>query len=414
MIGTKIITRSNLTNLFHCEESECAERNGWSGPRDIRYHYTSTHPNHPALAEREQAMSCKRARDLNVVTEEALPRKRHRGDGGRAAMIPSAPDNSTAYDADSHVAVDDDDSESGSSYNPRDAKKTTSVTNQAQFYRSRTAVEPSDLRPLCLAVDRGVIICSRCNFGIQRRNIRTHLFKTHPDLRTFFPAQNVIDKALDDQKVPPALSEKIPPARVGEPPLPFIPVTFGWKCLSHHCVHATRMRDSLVTHIYRVHKGISSKTLVGRSYVQMVYTSSPKSFWAVNLDSVLLVDDEPLHQAAVEEALQLLVQDDEDGTIRSPPSDNHMTPFLADSGWAALCRGKDVKSLINMGQRALDDEGDDSAMFLQAAALVKRYFSVVIGEVKRFDYKAGCWINTPEGYVGLPYKNASMHLLICI
>ena len=364
--------------------------------------------------EQPQSISCKRAGDSSIPT--VLPRKHHRGDGNQPAVIyshRSTPDNAAAYDADA-CSSSGDDLESGSNYDLRDAKKAGCVTDQAQFYRSRTSVKPPALGPVCLVVDRGVIICCRCNFGIQRRNLRRHVFTTHPDLRQLLPSQEVIDTNLNNLEVLPALSEKIRPAMVDVPPLPFISVTVGWKCSSHGCVYAARALGTLMNHIYKVHKGVLSGALAKEAHVQMVYTS-PKSCWAVKLDSALLVDDEPLHQTAVEKALQLLTEVDEDGTIHAPASDNHMIPFLADSGWAALCMGKPVKSLINMGRRALDNNDSDNnsnTMFSQVSVLVKEYFSVVVGEVKRFDYKAGCWINTPEGFVSPPHKKSStdMHM----
>jgi hypothetical protein len=380
-VGTKKILRSDATKMFHCEEPECAQVKGWSIPREIQKHYSL---NHSALAKQEPTTTREAAKDLDAAAV-ALPRMRPRGHGTQLPMTDGA----------SPGGGPDPDSDSGSNYGG--ANMTGSILKRAQFFRSRTAIESSALSPVGLVVDRGVVICSRCNFGVQRRNIPTHIITTHPDLRSLLPPQTVIDTALDELGVPAALDEKMRPAMVEVPPLPSIPVTLGWRCISPGCVQVTGVRSSLAQHFSRTHRGIATNTLARESHVQMVYTS-PKLFWAVNLDTALLVDDQPLRLAAVEEALQLLDGVDGDGTVHTPASDHHMTPFLLDAGWAALCAGKNVKRLINMGQRTLSD-ADDSPIFSRVSTLVKQYFSVVMREVKNFDYKAGCWINTPEGCV---------------
>jgi hypothetical protein len=248
-----------------------------------------------------------------------------------------------------------------------------------------------------MVVDRNVVICTLCRFAVKKKDIRGHIRGNHRSLMKVLPDQASLNEALDSIGVPE--TPAIRPLSAEVLPLPHIPVLSGFRCAVADCVYALPTCKSLLTnHFTKCHRGLKNQVKwTKRCRIQMVYTS-PKIYWAVNLDTSVIFDADPLRVEAVRNLMAVLESVGDDGTIQPLPSENHLTPFLAASGWANLCLGKRITSVIDLGRSATEDD-KNFCLFLSLRRMLRRYIEIAEVEVGQLKYGVACWIRTREGYV---------------
>jgi hypothetical protein len=268
---------------------------------------------------------------------------------------------------------------------------------KARVYESSSIIQLDSLKPICMVVDRHVIICTLCRFAVKRKDIRGHVRRRHRSLIKVLPDQESLDKALDKGEVSKTPIIRSLSAEV--PPLPHIPVLSGFRCAVADCVCAFPTCKSLLkNHFAKRHRGLKNQVKwTKKCRIQMVYTS-PKIYWAVNLDTSTIFDADPLRMEAVQNLMAVLESVDDDGTIQPPPSENHLTPFLAASGWASLCLGKHIVSVIDLGRSATEDD-ENFRLFRSLRRMLGRYIETIEVEVGQLKYGVACWIRTREGCV---------------